>query len=127
MILGVELAGENLQKALLFLSDIKAKSGSCKIGIQLSYGDVVSDDADDYKAEMLLQVCDFISLDASSVPCVQNSDELSISTDKEFVDAVDEIYYYTSGMKIRLVFGPGEVSMFKSAAGVTYVNRQMIQ
>ena len=127
MLLGIELTDDNTRDVLQFLSDIKVRSGNCKIGIQLAYGDVVTKNPDDYKAEMMLQVCDFIALDASSVPCAENAEELGVTTDKDFYTAIEEIYYYTNGMKIRLVFGNGEVSMFKRAADATYVNRQMIQ
>lgn len=128
LLLGFDVTKENLNDTLKFLSKIKSRSGECKIGVQLGYDAVVATDADSYIPQMILGVCDFVALDASSVPCKENSEELGLSgelAEKDFHTAVEEIYYYTSGMGVRLTFNNNENSMYKSIKDCTYVNRQM--
>ncbi len=128
LLLGVDVTEENLREVLVFLSDIKSGVGSCRIGIELDYEDVVVSDPESYLPQIILQTCDFISLDASSVPCAENADELDVDADaakKDFYTAIEEIYYYTSGMGIRLTFNNNERSMYKAVGECTYVNRQI--
>lgn len=128
LILGIDLTEENLFRIISFLSEIKAGAENCKIGIELDYDEIVSSDPDSYSAQMILQVCDFITLDASSVPCAENAEELGLQGDaanKEFSVAIEEIYYYMSGMKVRVTFNNNENSMYKSISDCSYVNRQM--
>ena len=130
LILGVDVSSNNLDDVLLFISKIKSQAGDCKIGIELDYYDIVSHNEDKYRAQMMLQVCDFLALDASSVPCKENSEELDLDIEeaqKDFFTAIEEIYYYMSGMKVRLAFNNNENGMYKSVSECTYVNRQMHQ
>lgn len=128
LILGVDITEDNFNDVIRFLSEIKRKSGGCKIGIELDYDEVISSDYNSYVPQMILQVCDFISLDASSVPCSENAAELGLegeAAEKDFYTAAEEIHYYTSGMGVRLSFDNNENSMYKSVSDCTYVNRQM--
>ena len=128
LLLGIDVKEDNLDDVLLFLSDIKSQAGNTKIGIELEYGEVVSNDIDTYVAQKILRVCDFISLDASSVPCAENGEKLDLEDPEsygDFATAVEEMYYYTSKMQVRLTFNKDEVEMYRSIADCTYVNRQM--
>ena len=128
LLLGIDVTDKNFSEVLDFLADIKSRSGNCKIGIELDYGVIVTGSSDSYIPQMLLQICDFISLDASSVPCKENAAELGLAgevAEKDFYTAVEEIYYYTSGMGIRITFNGNENSMYKAIEDCTYVNRQM--
>ncbi len=126
LIFGIDVTRDNLYDVLEFLSDIRAKAGNTKIGIELDYDDVVSDDPDGYVAQMALRVCDFIALDASSVPCEENREALGLRGEQcDFYTAIEKIHYYTSKMQIRLTFDAGESALYKSIDECTYLNRQM--
>ncbi len=128
LLLGIDVTSENLDTVLEFLFDIKSGAGDCKIGIELDYNEIVSDDPDSYVAQIILQACDFVSLDATSVPCVENSEKLSLDGEekhKDFCVAIEEIHYYMSMMQVRLTFSEDEAQMYKSLDACTYINRQM--
>ena len=82
LLFGIDVSSNNLDDVLLFISKIKSQSGDCKIGVELDYYDIVSQNEDKYRAQMMLQVCDFLALDASSVPCKENSEELELDIDE---------------------------------------------
>ncbi len=128
LLLGIDVEADNLDDVLLFLSEIKAQAENTRIGIELEYDEVVSNEIDTYVAQKILRVCDFISLDASSVPCKENAEKLGFENPESYDDfalAIEEIYYYTSKMQVRLTFNKDEVEMYRSIADCTYVNRQM--
>ena len=72
LILGLDVSRDNISDVLIFLSDIKKESLDTKIGISISYQDLLEDKNGEYLASMLLMVVDFIALDSKSVPCVEN-------------------------------------------------------
>ena len=128
LLLGIDVKSDNLNDVLRFLSEIKSQSGNCKIGIELDYDEIVSNDIDSYIAQKMLRVCDFVTLDATSVPCMENADTMELDTadtEKAFAYAIEEIYYYTSKMQVRLTFHKDEVELYRSIADSTYLNRQM--
>ena len=128
LLLGIDVEADNLDAVLLFLSEIKAQAGNVKIGIELEYDEVVSDNINTYVAQRMLRVCDFVSLDASTVPCAENGEKLGFDNPESYDDfktAVEEIYYYLSKMQVRLTFNKDEVEMYRSISDCTYVNRQM--
>ena len=128
LLLGIDLTEENYTEILGFLSEIKSGAGNCRIGIELDYDEIISSDPESYVPQMILQICDFISLDASTVPCRENATELGLAgegAEKDFYLAVEEAYYYLSGMGVRLTFDQNENSMYKSIGESKYVNRQM--
>ena len=128
LLLGIDVKSDNLNDVLRFLSEIKSQSGNCKIGIELDYDEIVSNDIDSYIAQKMLRVCDFVTLDATSVPCMENADKMELDTadaEKAFAYAIEEIYYYTSKMQVRLTFHKDEVELYRSIADSTYLNRQM--
>ena len=123
LILGLDVSRDNISDVLIFLSDIKKESLDTKIGISISYQDLLEDKNGEYLASMLLMVVDFIALDSKSVPCVENE---TLGEMKSFEERIDSLHYYMKAYNLRLLFDEMHVALYEIAGAMGINNRQMI-
>lgn len=123
LILGIDVSRDNIDELLMFLSDIKKESKDCKIGISISYQDLLEDKNGEYLASKLLMVVDFLSLDAKSVPCTENE---TIGDRHSFKYRIESLHYYMAAYNLRLLFDEDHVSLYDIAGEMGINNRQMI-
>lgn len=123
LILGLDVSRDNISDALIFLSDIKKESLDVKIGISISYRDLLEDKNGEYLASMLLMVVDFIALDSKSVPCIENE---TLGEMKSFEYHIDSLHYYMKAYNLRLLFDELRVGLYDVAGEMGVDNRQMI-
>ena len=123
LIMGGDITPQNIKDVQKLISDVKAKSGNCRIGITLSYADLLEDKNGEYLASKLLMVADFLALDAKSVPCKENG---TIGDTHSFEFRIDSLHYYMKAYKLRVVFTEDMVELYDIAGNMGINNRQII-
>lgn len=123
LIMGVDISPQNIEEVQKLISDVKAKSGNCRIGVTVSYADLLEDKNGEYLASKLLLVSDFIALDSKSVPCRENQ---TIGDTHSFEFRIDSLHYYMQAYKLRLVFTEEAVELYDIAGEMGINNRQII-
>lgn len=123
LIMGIDVTPQNVDEVQKLISDVKTKSGSCRIGITLSYADLLEDKNGEYLASKLLMVADFIALDSKSVPCKENE---TIGDTHSFEFRIDSLHYYMQAYKLRVVFTEDMVELYDVAGNMGINNRQII-
>lgn len=123
LIMGVDISPQNIVEAQKLISDVKANSGDCRIGITVSYADLLEDKNGEYLASKLLLVADFLALDSGSVPCRENQ---TIGDTHSFEFRIDSLHYYMQAYKLRLVFTEEAVELYNIAGEIGIDNRQII-
>lgn len=123
LIMGVDISPQNISEVQKLISDVKAKSGNCRIGVTISYADLLEDKNGEYLASKLLLVADFLALDSKSVPCRENQ---TIGDTHSFEFRIDSLHYYMQAYKLRLVFTEDMVELYDIAGEMGINNRQII-
>ena len=123
LIMGVDISPQNISEVQKLISDVKKNSGNCRIGIALSYADLLEDKNEEYLASKLLLVADFIALDSGSVPCREND---TIGDTHSFEYRIDSLHYYMQAYKLRLVFSEDRTELYDIAGNMGIDNRQII-
>lgn len=123
LIMGVDVTPQNIDEVQKLISDVKSKSGNCRIGITVSYVDLLEDKNGEYLASKLLMVADFLALNSKSVPCRENQ---TIGDTHSFEYRIDSLHYYMQAYKLRFVFTEDMVELYDIAGEMGINNRQII-
>lgn len=124
MLLGIDVDADNTDIVLKFISDIKKKSGDCRIGIAVSYDTLLTSDNGAYICSRLATVADIIALDTDSVPCLENMTE---GEEKGFADRIGELRYFTEAYRLRFLFSDDRSDLYDKAQDIGMTNYQIVK